>query len=209
MMHIAIASLESASPYSQSRHYEDPKLAKELPAAYEERTWRSRLHMEKECRSPDGTTKGDLDSRVVIPGPAFAVALKSAAKRLRLRVPGKGQTEWTKYFEAGIMVTDGIVLPVKGKDVPYDRLFVPSDGKRGGGKRVTKLFPRIDSWKGEVKYWIFDEMITEDVFRSVLASSGLIVGIGRFRPESCGFYGRFTVKSVRWVESETGEAAAE
>jgi len=29
------------------------------------------------------------------------------------------------------------------------------------------------------------------------------VGIGRFRPQNCGFYGRFSVKSLKWV----GEAA--
>lgn len=196
-MHIAVAELESTSPYSQSRHYEDPKLPKELMAAYEERTWRSRLHLEKE---------GDLSSRIVIPGMCFSVALKSAAKRLKLQVPGKGRVEWTKYFEAGVMVTEGIVLPVRGKDVLHDRLFLPSDARRGGGKRVTKLFPRIDQWAGSVKYWIFDDMITEDVFRTVLAASGSGVGIGRFRPESCGYYGRFAVKSVVWSAADSSAA---
>jgi len=199
-MHIAIAKLESASPYSQSRHYEDPKIGggKELPAAYEERTWRSRMHLEKE---------GDLNSRVIIPGPCFANALKTACARLRLKVPGKGHSEWTKYFEAGVMVMDPVILPIKGKDVKCDRLFVPSDGKRGGSKRVTKLFPRIDEWKGSVKFYIFDDMITEDVFKQVLGACGNVVGIGRFRPEKCGFYGRFLVKSVDWVESDLADAA--
>lgn len=134
-MKMAIAHLESTSPYSQSRHYADdvPKLTKELPNAYEERTWRNRMHVDKE-------------GHVQIPGPAFANCLKTAAKRLKLQVPGKGRVEFTKYFEAGVMCTDGITLDLKADDVPCDKLFVPSDGRPGGGKRVTKYFPRIDEW---------------------------------------------------------------
>src|SRR5688572_17445399 len=128
-MKSAIAYLVGESPYSQSRHYTDdvPKLAKELHDAYEQRTWRSRMHV-------------TADGRVEIPGSSFANCLKSAAKRLKLQVPGKGRVEFTKYFEAGVMVTTGIVLPVKADEVPCDKLFVPSDGRRGGGKRVTKYF---------------------------------------------------------------------
>lgn len=40
------AHLKSISPYSQGRHYDDPKLEKELPDAYEQRTWRGRMHVE-------------------------------------------------------------------------------------------------------------------------------------------------------------------
>lgn len=191
-MKSVVAYLVSAGPYSQSRHYteeEAPKKAKELHDAYEQRTWRHRMH----------TT---ADDRVVIPASAFSNGIKSAAKRLKLQVPGKGRVEYTKYFEAGVMVNDGITLDIKASDTPCDKLFVPSDGRRGGGKRVTKYFPRIDAWEGAVRYYIFDDILTEDVFRQVLTASGLIVGIGRFRPENCGFYGRFSVRSIEWFEEE-------
>jgi hypothetical protein len=184
--------LVGESPYSQSRHYskEDvPPLAKELHDAYEQRTWRHRMHTTKE-------------GHVEIPGPAFAHALKSAAKRLKLQVPGKGRVEYTKYFEAGVMVTTGIVLPIKAAECPFDKLFVPSDGRPGGGKRVTKWFPRVDAWEGRVTFYIFDDIITSDVFKQVLTAAGMLVGIGRFRPENRGFYGRFSVKTIEWMEEE-------
>ena len=191
-MKSAIAHLVSTVPYSQSRHYADevPKLEKELHGAYEERTWRSRMHV-----TPDGF--------VTIPGSSFANCIKSAAKRLKLQVPGKGRVEFTKYFEAGIMCTDGITLPIKAADVPSEKLFVPSDGRPGGGKRVTKYFPRIDSWECDVVFYIFDDIITENVFNQVLVAAGMTVGIGRFRPENRGFYGRFTVKSLKWLDEQT------
>lgn len=191
-MKVAIAYLVSDTPYSQSKPIdpeEYPAKPKETADAKERRLWRYRQHA-----TPDG--------RVFIPGASFGICLKSSAKRLKLQVPGKGKLEYTKYFEAGVMVPGALELPDVAAEVPFDRLYVPSDGRRGGSKRVWKWFPRIDKWEGEVTFYIFDDMITEDVFRQVLAAAGLLVGIGRFRPENCGFYGRFSIKSLKWVDDE-------
>ena len=72
---------------------------------------------------------------------------------------------------------------------------------------MTKWFPRIDSWSGDVTFWVLDDIITQDVFTKVLTSTGAIVGIGRFRPQSRGFYGRFSVDAIDWQEEV--EAAAQ
>lgn len=194
-MKTAIVSIVGESPYSQSRCYDQdvPRLPKELPAAYEERTWRNRMHITK-------------DGSVMMPGTCFANCAKEAAKRLKLQVPGKGRVEYTKYFEAGIMCPNPLILPVKAEDVPAERLFVPSDGRRGGGKRVWKIFPRIDAWGGDVTFYVFDDIITEDIFRQVSVAAGLIVGLGRFRPQNCGFYGRFTVASIEWRDGLSAAA---
>ena len=52
---------------------------------------------------------------------------------------------------------DGIVLPMLAADVPGEELFVPSNGVHGAGSRVPKVFPRIDSWEGEIMVYIFDD----------------------------------------------------
>jgi hypothetical protein len=189
-MKIATAQLRSMSPYSQSKHYskdEVPPLPKELAGDYEKRTWRNRMHV---------THSG----HVQIPRTAFANALKEAAKRLKIQVPGKGKLEYTKYFEAGVMVSDDLTLPIKRDDVRSDELFVPADGRAGSGKRVIKFFPRIDEWSGAVRFYLLDDLIPTDVFERVLQSAGQLVGIGRFRPQSRGFYGRFIIDGIRWAE---------
>jgi hypothetical protein len=194
-MHIAKVHLVGTTPYSQSKHVseeEHPKKNKESPDDYENRTWMHRMHV-------------NADGNVFIPMTSFTAAIRTSAKRLRIRVPGKGQTEFGKYFEAGIDACDDLVLPIKADDVRKERLFVPSDGKPGGGKRVYRNFPRIDKWEGDMVFYVLDDLITEDVFSQVLRSAGLLVGIGRFRPENRGFYGRFKVSSLEWIED--GEAA--
>ena len=181
--------LKGISPYSQSKHYETPKLNdKELAKDYEARTWRERLHADE---------KGE----VFIPPMAFKNCLSDAAKFLSMQIPGKGKATYTKHFEAGILVMDPSFLGVKNEDVPGEWLFVPSDGKRGSGSRVSKCFPVIQSWSVTVIFYVLDETITEDVFRKHLEEAGKFIGVGRFRPRNNGFYGRFSVESLTWDEA--------
>lgn len=184
-MKTAIASLKSISPYSQSRYHDSDKLNKEIPKDYEARTWRERLHV-----NPDGN--------VFIPPMALKNCLSDVAKFLSVQIPGKGKATYTKHFEAGVLVMEPIVLPIKKDDVKSEWLFVPSDGVRGSGKRVQKCFPIIHEWMGDATFYILDETITEDVFVHHLREAGNFIGIGRFRPRNNGFYGRFQVTDVAW-----------
>ena len=177
------ATLRSISPYSQSRHYDEPKLEKESSDAYERRTWRNRMH----------TTQ---DGEVYIPPMSFKNCLSEAAKFLSMQIPGKGKATYTKHFEAGVMVIDQLCLGVKADAVPGDSLFVPADGVRGSGKRVTKIFPRIDQWAGTVDIYVLDETITQEVLLQHFKEAGSLIGIGRFRPRKNGFFGRFAVDSL-------------
>lgn len=184
-MRLATVELESLSPYSQSRYIDVPKLKKENHDDYEKRTWRERLH-------------SDADGNVVMPPMAFKNCLSEVAKYLSVKIPGKQNSTYTKHFEAGVMVIEGITLAVKKDDVPGEWLFVPPDGKRGGSKRVKKCFPVIHTWKGNLSVHVLDETITPEVFEQHLSEAGNFIGIGRFRPRNNGYYGRFKVNKVTW-----------
>lgn len=188
-MKIAKCTLKSVSPYSQNKYYKTPKDEKELSAAYEERTWRDRCHTDK-------------DNNIIIPPMVFANSLKEAAKYMSIPIPGKSKQTFTKNFEAGILVTDPITLPIKKENVEGEWLFVPSNGQRGSGSRVEKCFPVIREWEGVVTYYILDDIITEDVFKRVLDTCGNLIGVGRFRPRNLGYYGRFRVVKVEWKEQK-------
>lgn len=191
-MRVATATLESISPYSQSKHYEVPKLSRttgtvtESGKDYEERTWRERCHV-------------DASGHILIPPMAFKNCLAEIAKYLSVQIPGKGKSTYTKHFEAGVMVLDGLALPETKESVSGEWLFVPSDGKRGGSKRVPKCFPVVREWKGAVTYHVLDDTITEDIFAQHLKEAGNFIGIGRFRPRNNGYYGRFKVAKIDWA----------
>lgn len=185
-MKIATATLESISPYSQSRRHTTEHLDRELPNDYEKRTWRNRMHV-------------DDNGRVLIPPMAFKNGLSEAAKFISMPIRGKGEATYTKHFEAGVLVMEPLSLPVKAAEVEGEWLFLPADGKRGSGKRVDKCYPLIRQWSGDVRFYILDEIISEDVFKQHLEAAGKFIGIGRFRPRNNGYYGRFEVKKVQWV----------
>jgi len=58
--------------------------------------------------------------------------------------------------------------------------------------------PVIPNWNGDVEYYVLDETITPDVFEKHLQEAGNFIGIGRFRPENGGFYGRYKVNKISW-----------
>lgn len=184
-MKTATVKLRSVTPYSQSRFYDTEKQPRELAKDYEARTWRSRMHV-------------NASGRVFIPPMAFKNAIAEAAKFISESIPGKGKSTYTKHFEAGVLVTEGIELPVSAADVDGEWLFVPADGRRGSGKRVMKCFPVIPEWSGTTTFHILDDIITEDVFARHINAAGNFIGIGRFRPRNNGYYGRFVVDRLDW-----------
>jgi len=184
-MRIAKCKLQSVSPYSQGRYHNTEKLPKELSADFEKRTWRNKLHVTD-------------DGFIQIPPMSFANSIKECATYLSIPIPGQGKSKFTKNFQAGIMVSEPLVLDIKKEDAQPEWVFVPSDGRRGGTTRVEKCFPLIREWDGTVNYYIFDDIITKEVFEQVLRESGQIIGIGRFRPKNWGYYGRFKVVKIEW-----------
>lgn len=178
-----IVSIEGVSPYSQSRFHNEPKLEKESADDYEKRTWRKRMHVNK-------------DGKVFIPPMCFKNNIAECAKYLSMQIPGKGKSTYTKHFEAGILVTDPLVLDITPEQVEGEWLHVPSNGRRGGTTRVLKCFPHIPTWGGDVVYYVLDDTITEEVFKYHIEQAGKFIGIGRFRPRNNGFYGRFNVTDI-------------
>jgi hypothetical protein len=183
----AICKLVSMSPYSQSKYIQEKKTKDETHAAFELRSWKQRCHW-----SDDGF--------LYLPPMGFKNCLAEAAKYKSIQIPGKGKSTYTKHFEAGVMVVDPLVTDITRDTIQHEWLHVPSDGRRGGTTRVEKCFPLIPKWSGTVEYLILDEIITEDVFTEHLRDSGSFIGMGRFRPRNNGFYGRFAVESVKWID---------
>lgn len=181
--------LVSASPYQPSRKHDEPKRDKEGADDYEARTWRSKGHY-----LPTG--------EMFIPPMAFKQCFDTAARRLAIPIPGKGKSTYTKHFVSGLLITDPLPIAAKRDDVEGEWFFCNSDGVRGSGKRVRRCFPVVRSWKGALTVHVFDATIKRDIFQQVITSAGQFVGVGRFRPENAGFYGRFSAEVVAWKETK-------
>lgn len=185
-MKTAICELRSLAPYNQShQHFTDKQESgKETPDAYEKRTWKEKGHY-------------DENGVAFIPPMAFKGCLARAAALLSIPIPNKGKSLYTKHFVSGVLVPEGLSLGVKKADVKPQWLSLDPRGQKGG-MGVLRAFPHFDKWAGKVKFMVLDDTITKEIFERVLKEAGNFVGIGQFRPDKGGYFGRFEVLSVKW-----------
>jgi hypothetical protein len=183
--------LTGIAPYSQSKPYLDEYLPGESHDDYRKRTWRSHLHVDK-------------DGEVFIPPGAIKNCIAEAAKFLNISVPGKGKSTYTKHVEAGVACIVPVQLGIKAAAVQSETLFLPSDGRRGSGKRIWKTLPMIPEWGGDVELIILDETVLQTsqrsgnpVLQDIVEGGGQYVGLGRFRARNNGWYGRYTVEKFK------------
>jgi hypothetical protein len=184
-MRICTAHIESLVNYCQSRYHGTPKEDKESHDEYERRTWREKMH-------------SDEEGFVLIPPMSLKFAIDGAAKKLRIRIPGKGNSEWGKILSGGVTVLSGAQLNVKKAEVEGQWLHLNADGRRGGGKRVLRCMPTIPKWKCKAEFYLIDDAITKEIFQKHLDEAGQLIGIGQHRPENGGFCGRFKVTKYVW-----------
>ncbi|MGW8181658.1 MAG: hypothetical protein ACWGQW_23250 [bacterium] len=158
----------------------------------EERTWLNRCNKDE---------KGHL----ALPSIAFCRSLVFAAKWLNMKIPGEGKKTYTKRFECGV-VPDEAWFPLsngkktlKPEDAECLPLSVPSNGQRGGGKRVVRKFPRLSpGWTCKVSLLILDETITEAIFTKHIKTSGVYDGMGSMRVGNGNTNGRFVVEDLKF-----------
>lgn len=178
-------SVHSVSPMFFGAPVFETKKSDETHEQREERLWRDKVRVNK-------------NGHVYIQPFALKNALEAAGSRLNMKLTGKAT--YTKLFRQGIVINDDIVLHSRdGKPITIDSIvpvpmFVPSDGKRGSGKRVMRIFPQIAEWHADVEIMCFDQRLTEDVVRAHLEEAGKFIGFGSMRVENGGVAGRFAVE---------------
>lgn len=187
----ARCTLESTSPYCQSRYHGEPHLEGETGEAYDIRTWRYHLHVE--------------NGSVVIPARAIHDALTDGAKYTKRQIPGQGKATWTQKFASGIAIFEDIVLNIDPDTVVCVPVYCHSNGQRGSGTRVLRRFPIMPKWEATFDIHILDPIITEDVFTDMVEQAGMFIGIGQNRPANRGVHGRFRLVELEWL----GEAQPE
>ena len=184
---VAKAQLESITAYSQSKRVNIVKRDDQDHDAAESEHWREKIHRNK-------------DGFVIIPGNQFMECLKNVDRFVKQKISGGRGASYGKYLATGVQVLNGIALPYKWDEVEGEWLNMDSNGKKGSGTRVPRCFPLIPQWEGEVTYFIKPgATMPADVFRRYLDGCGLLVGIGRWRPERGGSYGMFRVVDMSWA----------
>jgi hypothetical protein len=180
-MKLFTATLRSLTSYSQGRPHGLPKLPQELEQAYEERTVLAKLHT--------------AVNEVFIPPMALKYCLTEGARYSADQIPGRGKERYTKHYIRGVICSEPIMLGITTEQVRIEKIFTWSQPSARTG-RVWKWFPVIDRWEGTLQILAVDDILTPDVIKRHLTIAGTCIGIGVWRPENGGLWGKFQVLSV-------------
>ena len=182
-------TIESQGPMLWGRQIDDS----ERPETTNKGEWEQSRWRERMLTDEDGTP--------MLPRLAINNCLTEAAKALRKTIPGKGKSEYGAVFARALVPPNSDVrLDVALQDVKPITMFVPSDGKKGGGKRVNRIFAQIDNWKATFQVVALDNCINKEVLELVANYASMCVGFGAMRPgnKNCGQCGSLIGRPLRF-----------
>lgn len=188
-MYIARFDMIGISDLMFGTHVAEEKKTSETYVQFEERTWKQKVL----------TTD---DGQVYINPFALTNGLEVAGKFLGKKIPSARGATYTDRFRKGTQTVDKLLLsnskgkPLTIEDIEPVKLFVPSDGKRGSGKRVDRIFPTVHDWQviGAAMY-VYDGKIDDETTEEHMVAMGKFVGFGSMRVENGGVNGRFRVEN--------------
>lgn len=180
----AAVSIVGVTPYSQSRKLLDERPKSKSWDEWEKDTWLDKLNVE--------------NGKIIIPGHGIQQAIIAAAKYSGAQIPGQGKKTWTAKFTSGILIDGDGETGATPADARAVSIQANSDGVRGSGKRVLRIFPQLDTWSATFDVLILDPIISRQVFQDTLEIAGQLIGLGRFRPEKGGRNGRFIIDRIDW-----------
>ena len=105
---------------------------------------------------------------------------------------GKGRSTLTKTVAATVFITpDALTLKPQTWELDSRRVVIPAT--KGG---IIRHRPRFDKWGLEFEIEYDETLLTETQMRRIVDDGGSKAGIGDFRPDKNGPFGRFMV--VEW-----------
>ena len=134
-------------------------------------------------RLPDGT--------IYQPGEQIKQALINAAKAFK-----RGRSNMSTVF-ASFLSVEPEAIPHEIQKIETDRRAVVIPSTKG---RVMRNRGRLNEWSLKFIVRVFDDNeIDRTTLQNVLEYAGKYIGIGDYRPQKKGMYGRFVIDSVTAV----------
>lgn len=131
----------------------------------------------------------DEDGRIGIPAPNILRCLVDAGKFIKIG-RGKMTTQKTSLIPAAVEL-EGVFILLSSKQgwkVDTRPVRIPTTGGR-----ILRHRACFDDWRLAFMVKLDESIITQSVFRDVVDIAGSHIGLGDFRPDCKGPFGRFVV----------------
>lgn len=141
-------------------------------------------------------TYSDKEGKLYLPGPNIMRAIINAGVFHKI---GKRQltTQKSSLVPAFLQVEE-IIIPIEadGWEVDSRAVVIPATGGR-----IMCHRPRLDKWSCSLSLMVDSKGMSAELVRNLIDDAGSKVGIGDFRPERKGPFGRFKVTNWKVVEN--------
>jgi hypothetical protein len=134
------------------------------------------------------------EGKICIPAVYFRNCMIEAGKQFK--ITGKGKSNYSKLIGSTVEVNPEMIL-LKPSD--YETYSIAAVNPMTRGRMMTRR-PRFNKWGAEFEIVLNDEGIPADVIKEILDHAGRYVGVGDWRPEKKGMFGKFMI--VSWKESK-------
>lgn len=133
------------------------------------------------------------DKKPYVPSIYIEGCLRESAKQFK--IAGKGKATYSKYVGATVSVEPGAIVLDPGKWEPFTIATVNPNTKG----RVLTTRPVFNRWSLSFEIICEDDDIAVSTIQDILEYGGKFVGIGDWRPEKKGKYGKFRIVSIKEV----------
>lgn len=129
------------------------------------------------------------DGQLALPSPAFRSCLVAAGKGRRF-----GRTAATTVIRGSVFAADELTPLFTPDGTPAHDFEI--DQRRVVLQRaaIVRSRPKLTKWAATVRLEVDEEFIGETQVRELLAIGGRTIGVGDYRPEKSGPFGRFTIQ---------------
>lgn len=135
-----------------------------------------------------------INGKYYIPATHILGCLTNAGKDIQIK--GKKRANYSKPFASNIEINpEAIIL-----DNQKPEMFVISGVNPNTKGRVLIARPRFNQWEVEFVLICEDDQISEEALKDGLDIGGRAVGIGSWRPEKRGKFGKFILTKFKEIK---------
>jgi len=126
-----------------------------------------------------------IDGVPCIPGIYFRNSIVEAAKQFK--ITGKGKSTYSKLAGSVLQVKEEYI-PIAPSEYEVYRVAAVNPMTKG---RMMVSRPRFNEWKCKFTIEILDDALPIEILSQMIQHSGQYVGVGDWRPDKKGMFGKF------------------
>jgi len=133
----------------------------------------------------------DEKGKVMLPSVYIKNCIVEAAKQFK--IVGKGKSTYSKLVASTIDVMPFYIDFESGK---YEVFRISAVNPMTKGRMMTER-PKFNKWSASFEIILNDEAVPVSVMNEILEHAGKYVGVGDWRPEKKGMFGKFMITSFK------------